>query len=101
MKEKKPTSTEALTQTLQAMHQSGCFTLADVVEGMFHFQSTEISSSVILLICHSVSNFWFPENTINYLSMPLLLLIFFQFLKKDGVVTFRSTVMKRKLSASS
>lgn len=101
MKEKKPTSTEALTQTLQAMHKSGCFTLADVVEGMFHFQSTEISSSVILLICHSVSNFWFPDNTISYLSMPLLLLIFFSVFEERWSSNFCSTVMKRKLSASS
>ncbi|KAL6546635.1 Protein MICROTUBULE ORGANIZATION 1 [Orobanche minor] len=32
LKEKKPTSTEALTQTLQAMHKSGCLNLADIVE---------------------------------------------------------------------
>ncbi|KAL3627734.1 Protein MICROTUBULE ORGANIZATION 1 [Castilleja foliolosa] len=32
LKEKKPTSTEALTQTLQAMHKSGCLNLSDIVE---------------------------------------------------------------------
>ncbi|CAA0825263.1 Protein MOR1 [Striga hermonthica] len=32
LKEKKPTMTEALTQTLQAMHKSGCLNLADIVE---------------------------------------------------------------------
>jgi hypothetical protein len=33
LKEKKPTMTEALSQTLQAMHKSGCITLLDVIEG--------------------------------------------------------------------
>ncbi|OVA00544.1 HEAT [Macleaya cordata] len=33
LKEKKPTVTEALSQTLQAMHKAGCFTLPDVIEG--------------------------------------------------------------------
>ncbi|KAG5622631.1 hypothetical protein H5410_007849 [Solanum commersonii] len=33
LKEKKPTLTDALTQTLQAMHKSGCLNLADIVEG--------------------------------------------------------------------
>ncbi|PKA51818.1 Protein MOR1 [Apostasia shenzhenica] len=32
LKEKKPTLTEALTQTLQAMHKAGCLTLVDVIE---------------------------------------------------------------------
>ncbi|XP_042428595.1 protein MOR1-like [Zingiber officinale] len=32
LKEKKPTLTDALTQTLQAMHKSGCLMLADVIE---------------------------------------------------------------------
>ncbi|CAL0299705.1 unnamed protein product [Lupinus luteus] len=32
LKEKKPTSSEALTQTLQAMHKAGCISLIDVVE---------------------------------------------------------------------
>ncbi|KAF8716821.1 hypothetical protein HU200_025917 [Digitaria exilis] len=32
LKEKKPTMTEALSQTLQALHKSGCFTLVDVIE---------------------------------------------------------------------
>ncbi|TVU36608.1 hypothetical protein EJB05_18547 [Eragrostis curvula] len=32
LKEKKPTMTEALSQTLQAMHKSGCFSLMDVIE---------------------------------------------------------------------
>ncbi|KAH6829059.1 ARM repeat superfamily protein [Perilla frutescens var. hirtella] len=32
LKEKKPTLTEALTQTLQAMHKSGCLNLTDIVE---------------------------------------------------------------------
>ncbi|XP_057463028.1 protein MOR1-like isoform X2 [Actinidia eriantha] len=32
LKEKKPTLTEALSQTLQAMHKSGCLNLADIVE---------------------------------------------------------------------
>ncbi|GAB2298703.1 Protein MICROTUBULE ORGANIZATION 1, variant 2 [Dionaea muscipula] len=32
LKEKKPTLTEALTQTLQAMHKAGCLNLADIVE---------------------------------------------------------------------
>lgn len=33
LKEKKPVMTEALTQALQAMHKSGCLTLADAIEG--------------------------------------------------------------------
>ncbi|KAI7734056.1 hypothetical protein M8C21_015036, partial [Ambrosia artemisiifolia] len=32
LKEKKPTMTEALTNTLQAIHKAGCVTLADIVE---------------------------------------------------------------------
>lgn len=32
LKEKKPTMTEALSQTLQAIHKSGCLSLADIVE---------------------------------------------------------------------
>ncbi|OWM77497.1 hypothetical protein CDL15_Pgr016894 [Punica granatum] len=32
LKEKKPASTESLTQTLQAMHKSGCLNIADIVE---------------------------------------------------------------------
>ncbi|KAG4145754.1 hypothetical protein ERO13_D05G113700v2 [Gossypium hirsutum] len=32
LKEKKPTLTESLTQTLQGMHKSGCLNLADIVE---------------------------------------------------------------------
>ncbi|XAR66434.1 hypothetical protein NMG60_11012669 [Bertholletia excelsa] len=32
LKEKKPTLTEALSQTLQAIHKSGCLTLADISE---------------------------------------------------------------------
>ncbi|XP_078437424.1 ARM repeat superfamily protein [Wolffia australiana] len=32
LKEKKQVLSEALTQTLQAMHKAGCFTLADVIE---------------------------------------------------------------------
>ncbi|KMT04298.1 hypothetical protein BVRB_8g183730 [Beta vulgaris subsp. vulgaris] len=32
LKEKKPTITDALTQTLQAMYKSGCLNLADIVE---------------------------------------------------------------------
>ncbi|KAG6755568.1 hypothetical protein POTOM_041399 [Populus tomentosa] len=36
LKEKKPTLTESLTQTLQAMHKAGCSNLADIVEGKFH-----------------------------------------------------------------
>ncbi|OAY83553.1 protein MOR1 isoform X1 [Ananas comosus] len=32
LKEKKPTLIDALTQTLQAIHKSGCLTLADVIE---------------------------------------------------------------------
>ncbi|XP_027367381.1 protein MOR1 [Abrus precatorius] len=32
LKEKKPTLTESLTQTLQAMHKAGCISLVDVVE---------------------------------------------------------------------
>ncbi|GJM92767.1 hypothetical protein PR202_ga09263 [Eleusine coracana subsp. coracana] len=32
LKEKKPTMTEALSQTLQALHKSGCFALMDVIE---------------------------------------------------------------------
>ncbi|XP_019427922.1 PREDICTED: protein MOR1-like isoform X1 [Lupinus angustifolius] len=32
LKEKKPTSSEALTQTLQAMHKAGCISLTDIVE---------------------------------------------------------------------
>jgi len=37
LKEKKPTLTEALTQTLQAMYKSGCLNLADIVEGNLYF----------------------------------------------------------------
>ena len=33
LKEKKPTMSEALTQTLEAMHKSGCIALLDVIEG--------------------------------------------------------------------
>ncbi|KAK2973970.1 hypothetical protein RJ640_030149 [Escallonia rubra] len=33
LKEKKPTMTEALSQTLQALHKSGCLNLGDIVEG--------------------------------------------------------------------
>ncbi|KAJ4976564.1 hypothetical protein NE237_001670 [Protea cynaroides] len=32
LKEKKPTVTDALTQTLRAMHKAGCLTLVDVIE---------------------------------------------------------------------
>ncbi|WJX14083.1 Protein MICROTUBULE ORGANIZATION 1, variant 2 [Trifolium repens] len=32
LKEKKPTMTEALSQTLQAMHKAGCISLVDIVE---------------------------------------------------------------------
>ncbi|KAI4304346.1 hypothetical protein MLD38_039873 [Melastoma candidum] len=32
LKEKKPTLTEALTQTLQAMHKAGCLNLADIIK---------------------------------------------------------------------
>ncbi|KAL5994650.1 Protein MICROTUBULE ORGANIZATION 1 [Asimina triloba] len=39
LKEKKPTLAESLTQTLQAMHKSGCLTLPDVIEGKFPFDS--------------------------------------------------------------
>ncbi|KAL0922592.1 hypothetical protein M5K25_006587 [Dendrobium thyrsiflorum] len=35
LKEKKPTLTEALSQTLQAMHKAGCLTLPDVIEGKY------------------------------------------------------------------
>lgn len=37
LKEKKPSVTEALTQTLQAIHKAGCVNLVDVVEGRFKF----------------------------------------------------------------
>lgn len=33
LKEKKPTITDALTQTLQALYKSGCLNLVDVLEG--------------------------------------------------------------------
>ncbi|KAJ4847033.1 Protein MICROTUBULE ORGANIZATION 1 [Turnera subulata] len=36
LKEKKPTLTESLTQTLQAMHKAGCVSLMDIVEGKFY-----------------------------------------------------------------
>lgn len=36
LKEKKPTSTEALSQTLQAMHKSGGLNLSDIVEGTIY-----------------------------------------------------------------
>ncbi|KAI8567611.1 hypothetical protein RHMOL_Rhmol02G0135000 [Rhododendron molle] len=36
LKEKKPTLTDALSQTLHAMYKSGCLNLADIVEGKFH-----------------------------------------------------------------
>lgn len=36
LKEKKPTSTEALSQALQAMHKSGCLNLTDIVEGTIY-----------------------------------------------------------------
>lgn len=32
LKEKKATMTEALTQTLEAMHKAGCITLLDVID---------------------------------------------------------------------
>jgi len=35
LKEKKPTMTEALSQTLQAIHKAGCISLVDIVEGRF------------------------------------------------------------------
>jgi cytoskeleton-associated protein 5 len=38
LKEKKPTMTEALSQTLQAMHKAGCISLVDIVEGRFSHQ---------------------------------------------------------------
>lgn len=38
LKEKRPALTESLTQTLQAMHKSGCLNLADIVEGRFKTQ---------------------------------------------------------------
>jgi cytoskeleton-associated protein 5 len=38
LKEKKPTMTEALSQTLQAMHKAGCIGLVDIVEGRFSHQ---------------------------------------------------------------
>lgn len=41
MKEKKPTMTEALSNTLQAMHKAGCLTLADIVEGR-HYTSSKL-----------------------------------------------------------
>lgn len=37
LKEKRPALTESLTQTLQAMHKSGCLNPADIVEGRFCF----------------------------------------------------------------
>ncbi|XP_022845668.1 protein MOR1-like [Olea europaea var. sylvestris] len=42
LKEKKPTLTEALTQTLQAMHKRGCLNLADIVEGGFLFSDISL-----------------------------------------------------------
>jgi cytoskeleton-associated protein 5 len=39
LKEKKPTLTEALAQTLQAMHTAGCLNLADIIEGKFAIHS--------------------------------------------------------------
>jgi cytoskeleton-associated protein 5 len=33
LKEKKATMTEALTQTLEAIHKAGCITLLDVIDG--------------------------------------------------------------------
>lgn len=39
MKEKKPALTEALIQTLQAMHKSGCINLTDIVEGTIYTYS--------------------------------------------------------------
>ncbi|KAG6790702.1 hypothetical protein POTOM_006867 [Populus tomentosa] len=39
LKEKKPTLTEALAQTLQAMHKAGCLNLADIIEGKFAIHS--------------------------------------------------------------
>ncbi|KAM2730989.1 hypothetical protein EV1_002177 [Malus domestica] len=36
LKEKKPTMTEALSQTLQAMHTAGCLNLIDIAEGGFY-----------------------------------------------------------------
>ncbi|GAU31280.1 hypothetical protein TSUD_39600 [Trifolium subterraneum] len=39
LKEKKPTMTEALSQTLQAMHKAGCITLVDIVEGSYPYKS--------------------------------------------------------------
>ncbi|KAF6163137.1 hypothetical protein GIB67_025001 [Kingdonia uniflora] len=37
LKEKKPTCSEALIQTLQAIHKAGCLTLLDVIEGKLSF----------------------------------------------------------------
>lgn len=52
MKEKKPTLSEALTQTLQAMHTAGCLNLVDIVEGRFHIL---LSNSCIIF---TLSNFF-------------------------------------------
>ncbi|KAJ6894748.1 protein MOR1 [Populus alba x Populus x berolinensis] len=58
LKEKKPTLTESLTQTLQAMHKAGCSNLADIVEGKFHlsFQIVLWSESFFSTLCLSYLN---------------------------------------------
>ncbi|RHN39553.1 hypothetical protein MtrunA17_Chr8g0345041 [Medicago truncatula] len=40
LKEKKPTMTEALSQTLQAIHKAGCISLVDIVEGSFYVKKS-------------------------------------------------------------
>ncbi|KAF9590615.1 hypothetical protein IFM89_035933 [Coptis chinensis] len=52
LKEKKPALMEALTQTLQAMHQAGCLTLLDVVEGKWFLYL------FIIFVDHFVDNPW-------------------------------------------
>ncbi|THU43931.1 hypothetical protein C4D60_Mb02t02050 [Musa balbisiana] len=51
LKEKKPVMTEALTQTLQAMHKSGCLTLADAIEGESYLNNYYAAP----LVCEIVS----------------------------------------------
>ncbi|KAL0305776.1 UNVERIFIED_CONTAM: protein MOR1 [Sesamum radiatum] len=48
LKEKKQTLTDALTQTLQAMHKSGCLNLTDIIEGRIYVK-TAVKNKVPLV----------------------------------------------------
>ncbi|KAK3015530.1 hypothetical protein RJ639_006661 [Escallonia herrerae] len=55
LKEKKPTMTEALSQTLQALHKSGCLNLGDIVEGRFFFFTVHSAVDVKAAVKNKVS----------------------------------------------